>query len=237
MAGVLQSQPGMRTGAMVLSVMLAWPAFAGEAEYRASVRSIAGTRSRLGRELGAAATPRERAAVLARARTFLVEALRDRLAPAWFGTPWEFHGTTETPGEGAIACGYLVSTLLRDAGFAVERVRLAQQASELIVRTLSPERDIRRFRSATQAEDAEATRERGDGAYVVGLDYHVGLLVIREGKAEFCHSAYLGPAVVTCEPAAGSAGMASSYHVVGPVTSDATVARWLGGEPFPTRRR
>jgi hypothetical protein len=45
--------------------------------------------------------------------------------------------TSETPGRGEIACGYFVSTVLRDAGFGVERVRLAQQASERIVRTLS----------------------------------------------------------------------------------------------------
>lgn len=72
---------------------------------------------------------------------------------------------------------------------------------------------------------------------MVGLDFHVGLLVVRAENVEFCHSAFLGEAVVTCEPAETSQGMVSQLHLVGPVTADATLARWLGEKAFPTRTR
>jgi hypothetical protein len=53
-----------------------------------------------------------------------------KLLPYWLGTTWNFNGTTQVPGEGSIACGYFVTTLLRDAGVKLERVKLAQMASE-----------------------------------------------------------------------------------------------------------
>lgn len=40
----------------------------------------------------------------------------DSLMPCWYGTPWDFNGCTTEPGKGSIACGYFVSTVLRDAG-------------------------------------------------------------------------------------------------------------------------
>ena len=69
---------------------------------------------------------------------------RDELLPAWDGTPWDFHGTSQAPREGKIACGYFVSTTLLHLGLQVERVRMAQQASELIVKSLVSTNPIRR---------------------------------------------------------------------------------------------
>lgn len=173
---------------------------------------------------------------LEKARTALLAAFDGSLFPAWEGTPWDFYGTSETPREGKIACGYYVSTLLRDAGFKLERVKLAQQASERIVKTFSADADIQRFRGASQADVVKAVRDRhGPGLYIVGLDYHVGLLRLTADGARFCHSAVLAPAYATCEKAEGSAGMASSYHVVGPALSDARVSDWLSGREVQLR--
>ena len=66
--------------------------------------------------------------MIAEARTVLTRSIYNDLLPAWYGTPWDFNGTSEVPQQGKIACGYFVSTILRDAGWKVERVRLAQQA-------------------------------------------------------------------------------------------------------------
>src|ERR1700741_5295000 len=60
----------------------------------------------------------------------LVLFLRDSLLPCWYGTPWGFYGTTEEPGQGTIACGYFVTTVLRDAGCSLQRIKLAQYPSE-----------------------------------------------------------------------------------------------------------
>src|SRR5687768_9423034 len=40
--------------------------------------------------------------------------IETRLFPFWEGTDWDFNGTTEVPGKGSIACGYFVTTILRD---------------------------------------------------------------------------------------------------------------------------
>ena len=34
-----------------------------------------------------------------------IEFVVDSLLPCWYGTPWDFNGITETPGQGKIACG------------------------------------------------------------------------------------------------------------------------------------
>lgn len=74
-----------------------------------------------------AGTDSPRDLILREAGDVFREAVARDIAPFWYGTPWDFNGTTEQPGTGAIACGYFVTTVLRDAGVQLERVRLAQQ--------------------------------------------------------------------------------------------------------------
>jgi hypothetical protein len=172
---------------------------------------------------------------LTAARQLLLETFDTQFFPAWEGTPWEFYGTSETPREGTIACGYYVSVLLRDAGFRIERAQLAQQASEHIVKTFADERDIQRFRDAPLADLVAAVRQKhGEGLFIVGMDFHVGLLRLTKGKAQLCHSAVLEPKHATCQDAVTSPGMISRYHVVGPALSDARVRDWLKGVEVPT---
>ncbi|MGC4113079.1 MAG: hypothetical protein QM765_11880 [Myxococcales bacterium] len=178
---------------------------------------------------------KERPEVLSRARDRLSRALDEELVPAWYGTPWEFYGVSETPGSGAIACGYFVSTVLRDAGLRVERVRMAQQASEYIVRSLAPAARILRLKNQTNAQVIDQVRKQGDGWYVVGLDYHVGFIRIDGDAARFCHSSYLGTKAVTCEAPELAGALVSTLHVVGPAFADARVVDWLLQRPVPTQ--
>jgi hypothetical protein len=197
-------------------------------QYRTAVDALARQRVELASLEGAASPTSNRGTKPARAA--LLAAFDASLFPAWEGTPWDFYGTTETPGEGKIACGYYVTTLLRDAGFKIDRVKLAQQASERIVKTFAAEADIQRFRDVSPADVVKRVRlKHGPGLYLVGMDYHVGLLRVTESDAKLCHSAVLTPSYATCEKAEASPGMISSYHVVGPVLSDERVADWLAG--------
>jgi hypothetical protein len=175
-----------------------------------------------------------RGAVLAEARALIFDRVVHDLIPAWEGTPWEFYGTTETPGEGTIACGYYVSTLLRDAGFRVERVKLAQQASERIIQTLTPPELIWRTHDAGVARSLEPLEEHGDGLYLVGLDCHVGLLVREAGAVRFCDASYLDPSAVTCQDPETAQSYRSRYRVVGMLLSDPMMRGWLDGRAFPT---
>lgn len=190
------------------------------------------------RELAAAlaADPDARPEIVARASEVLGQTLASELLPAWHGTPWAFYGTSEQPGEGTIACGYLVSTVLRDAGFRVERVKLAQQAAEHIIQTLIPEPHIRRFRTGDVHAVVDAVNG-GPGVWIVGLDFHVGFLVSDGEDARFCHSSYLEPVAMVCEPARTAPAMASRYHVIGRLLAPETVLAWLREAPLPTRTR
>lgn len=203
------------------------------ADYAARCAEVDAARRTLAAELVDARGAAARAELLARARQRLFHALADEIIPAWLGTRWTFSGTSQTPGTGSIACGYFVTTVLRDAGLLVERAHLAQQPSELIVRTLCAPPRIRRFSDRPVADVLAEVRAQGQGIYVVGLDFHVGLLVNDGAAVRFCHSSYLGPVAVTCEPAATAPALPSRYTVLGPLLTQAVVTAWLEGRPLP----
>jgi hypothetical protein len=170
------------------------------------------------------------------ARRFLVAKLVDELLPAWNGTPWDFYGTSQEPGRGEIACGYFVSTTLSHAGLRVERVKLAQQASERIIKSLVAAEHIARFSDVPLPKFVAAVAARGAGLYVVGLDNHVGYLIVDAGgKVWFHHSSYLSGGVIRQQALASPELERSRYRVIGKLFADDTlVDRWLGGAPVPT---
>lgn len=197
--------------------------------YDTSLARLQERRAALAVRYGAARTDAERGVVLADARATVFDALTRDIVPAWLGTRWSYHGTSETPGSGAIACGYFVATVLRDAGFAIDRVPLAQQGSAGIVRTLVPGDLVTDVEGATPADIISSAR--GDvsegGLFVIGFDSHVGLLVVRGGSTQLCHSSNRAPKNVRCEPASTARSMVSSRHVIGPVLSDEAMLAWL----------
>ncbi len=191
-------------------------------------------RCELARRLASAGNAAARAEVLASAREVLTKALRDDIVSAWIGTPWDFYGTSEQPGRGAIACGYFVTTVLRDAGFRLQRASLAQQAAENIIRSLVPAGSIWRFSDPPLSRVLDLVDMRGDGVFVVGLDYHVGLLLRRAGVTEFCHSSVLPPGYVVCAKPKEDLALRSRYYVVGELLNDRTLTAWLEGRAFAT---
>jgi len=180
-----------------------------------------------------------RRTVLKEAARYLEGALIDTVLPRWDGTPWAFSGTSTTPRTGSIACGYFLSTTLEEAGLQVERRRLAQQAAEDIIETLAPPEAIARFSDVPVERFEAAVAARGDGLYVVGLDIHVGFLIVRGGEVLFHHSSYVGPVSVVREAAVASSPLAQSrYRVIGKLfTEDALIEAWIRGTPIPTRVR
>jgi hypothetical protein len=167
----------------------------------------------------------------------MTQSIYSEFFPAWYGTTWDFNGTTETPGQGKIACGYFVSTVLRDAGVKVQRVKLAQQASENIILSLTTSAHIKRFRQTPISDFVEAVRNWGPGLYVVGLDIHVGFILNVDGQVYFIHSSYIDPYSVVKEPAGDSKILASSrYRILGKISADDQfIERWLRGEEIVTR--
>lgn len=184
-----------------------------------------------------AASSAEHANVIAQARTSVTRSIYAEIFPSWYGTAWDFNGTTEVPQQGKIACGYFVSTVLRDAGWRVQRARLAQQASENIILSLTTDAYVKRFRRVAIREFVDAVKNWGTGIYVVGLDIHTGFIVNTGDEVYFIHSSYVEPYAVVREKAIESKILtASNYRVLGKITDDDRfILRWLLKTEIVTR--
>lgn len=171
-----------------------------------------------------------------KARTTLLDYLENSAFPAWKGTTWNFYGTSTTPREGTIACGYYVTTVLQQAGFKLERVRLAQQASAYVVSTVARGTRVDWIRPPNNAAAVKEIHERfGDGLFVIGFDYHVGFLRLEGERAAFCHSSFIDPGSVTCEDPVPAGAFASNTYVVADALNDTVLDDWLLGRALPTQ--
>jgi hypothetical protein len=208
-------------------------------KYKEAIAKIDSERNALASQYQQAGTQAKKDEVINNARNVITQSVVTELFPYWYGTEWDFYGNTETPRQGKIACGYFVSTLLRDVGWKVERVRLAQQASENIILSLTKEPHVKRF-SRTPIEDfVNAVKEWGEGLYVVGLDIHTGFIVNTGGEVYFIHSSYAEPYEVVKEKAAESRILSSSkYRVIGKLSADdRLITKWLFKNAIATRTR
>lgn len=169
--------------------------------------------------------------VITAARTCLLAAI-DAQFEHWKGTPWDFNGTTRVPGEGTIACGYFVTTVLQDAGFDLPRFKWAQLAAEPMIRKVAP--TGKAFSDRPVSEVEAWLRQQGDGLYAVGLDNHVGFIRVKSGEALFVHSNYYHREVgVMAEPLQGRNPLAHSrYRYIGRLLDDAMLVRWLQRRPL-----
>ena len=146
------------------------------------------------------------------------------MVPLWVGTKWDYNGTTQTPQQGMIACGYFVSTLLEQAGFNIDRVALARQASEAMIKNLTNESHISRFSRAPIDQINNDIILSGEGLYIVGLDYHTGLITYDGEKIRMIHS---GPIEVNAEEVdADSPVGRSNYVVIGKILSGEMIRKW-----------
>jgi len=174
----------------------------------------------------------ERAAVENDARLLLVRVLPEMMR-CWLGTPWDFNGIAKTPGSDGIACGYFVATVLKDAGFHLDRYQLARQPSENILRTFLP-RDacvLRVDEDYTSYADRLDTAE--PGIHLVGLDTHVAFIVTGgDGGFRFIHASGSDPWCVVDEGRDEAVVLQRSrWRMLGNLSADPQVIRrWLRGE-------
>ncbi len=144
----------------------------------------------------------------------LLQLITQRLMPPWYGTPWEFDGISQQPRTDYIACGYFVSTIMRDAGFKVQRIKLAQQASSNIVKTLCNNYHSRTYNKLPDL--LKYLQQQPNGLFVVGLDYHVGFIAKLPEGLYFVHANPYPPRMAMEEPLTESAILTKSkVFVVG----------------------
>lgn len=148
----------------------------------------------------------------------LINNIRDSLFVCWYGTPWDFYGTTEEPNKGKIACGYFVTTLLRDISVPVKRIKHAQCASEEMIKAVCKKNSINRYSNENNSTFVDAVIAAGTGLYIVGLDFHTGFVLNDGQEVYFIHANYSGKKVVMSEFAKQSSVLATSkYKVIGKV--------------------
>ena len=157
----------------------------------------------------------------------------DSLAPYWIGTPWDFNGISKQPQKGNIACGYFVYGLLEDAGFSLPRIKLSQATSENSIKALIGENYIKRYSMKDIDTFIADIINWGDGIYLVGLDYHIGMLQVKGEEIEMIHSSVYPPVAVVIEDGNTSAALThSDYRIVGKLDNPDTIKKWLNGSYF-----
>lgn len=136
----------------------------------------------------------------------------DSIMPYWYGTSWDFNGTTQEPQKGSIACGYFVSTVLRDAGLHINRIKMGQASSEYMIQQLAQKNDIKLFYDRPLDIALNYIKNKGKGIYLAGLDSHVGFLVNDADNIWFIHSKWTNPKAVVKELTKSSGILASSKY-------------------------
>ena len=89
---------------------------------------------------------------LEEARKQLTEYLYQDIFNHWYTTKWSFEGHTETPKQGTVACGYFVSTTLRDVGFNLNRYKLAQKNPENEAKVIACGTSIEKLQNVSKQE-------------------------------------------------------------------------------------
>ena len=168
----------------------------------------------------------------------VLEHMLPAMMRCWIGTKWDFNGTAAKPGEGKIACGYFVSTVLRDAGLEVNRFRLAQQASSNIILTFIDEADTTRAYNQKYEIFIAGMAESPVGVYICGLDTHVGFVINRSDGFRFIHSSGSAPHEVVDEsPEDAGVLQRSKDRMLGNLTANRGFIRtWLAGKPIAVKR-
>jgi hypothetical protein len=164
-------------------------------------------------------------------KTAFTNQLVDKIIPHWYGTPWSFGGHTAMPNQGEIACGYFISTTLRDMGINLNRYELAQKSPIDEAKMISCGSVINKVVQDTPEKAFEEidflTKE---GLYFIGFDEgHVGYLLKREGELFLIHSNYLSPVSVCMETLKESRVFKSftKFHLVAISHNDTLLQRWL----------
>lgn len=161
-----------------------------------------------------------------------IRQITQKVFPYWYGTKWDFNGTTEMPQEGSIACGYFVTTTLRDMGFPINRVKMAQCASEEMIRSLASKEQVHYISNTTLKEFEKKIVGYGNGLYIIGLDNHTGFVWINGNEHYFIHSTGWFPFKVVKDKIAESSVLEkSNYRVVGKISDDERFLRkWIGSD-------
>jgi hypothetical protein len=169
------------------------------------------------------------------ARVKLTEYLYNDIFTHWYTTKWSFEGHSETPKKGTIACGYFVSTTLKDVGFNLNRYKLAQKSPEEEAKVIACGTSIEKLQNVTKQELKKYFLKQKDGIYFIGLDFHVGYIYKKNQEVYFIHSNYIDNKGVMKETIENSKAIVSSKYFITNIThNDILVKKWIMKEVVTT---
>ncbi len=164
--------------------------FYSNSDYENLLSQIKEKQENLKKEYKEAKTELEKEQILEKAQRTFVSSFEE-VCKYWYGTKWSYSGMSETPGKGKIACGYFVTTVLRDLGYPIDRIKMAQAASETLIRKTVDKKFIKVRVRKDFADFMDEVEEMGDGIYILGLDTHTGFLLVDSdgvSSTRFIHS-------------------------------------------------
>jgi hypothetical protein len=212
--------------------------FNAQGNYTTTKRKANELRASLAQAFLAATSPAQKEIILDSAQQLFTNYLLNEIIPYWYDTTWEFDGYTTVPKQGGIACGYFVSTTLKDMGVNVNKYKLAQQNPENESSTVAVEnKNLKKYKFEEPGKSIlmDLTTYK-DGLYFVGLDYHVGYLYINNQQPYFIHSDYIN-GYVRIEPAKASQAFESYEYFISPISTNAIfLKKWLLQEELEVRR-
>lgn len=199
--------------------------------YSRICRNLVKEKNKLALAYENAGTDAKKEAILEKARALFATTLSDSIFVCWYGTGWDFNGTTTCPRSGNIACGYFVTTVLKQSGFNISRTFLAQQASSVMIKTFCPADKIKTITNHQTQKLFTYMKTRPDGIFMVGLDNHTGFIIKKGDVIDFVDADYQVDKVVR-EPLEESNIIKNNgYFMVGDLShSDETMVKWLKGE-------
>lgn len=159
--------------------------------------------------------------------------LVNRIIPFWEGTEWSFEGHTSIPRKGKIACGYFVSTTLKDLGVNLNRYRLAQQSPIDEANSLALNTNIIEIAESSKEENiSKINTSLKDGIHFIGFDSsHVGYILKEKEQLYLIHSNYIDYKGVEIEEIEKSEVFASynKYYLAELSTNEKLLKNWING--------
>jgi hypothetical protein len=215
---------------LVLGLMLAPGTASADAKERPSYAETIEQIKERRAELRERWQTKARAAVETEAHDELLSSI-EGLTGYWLGTRWALGAPqTTVPQSGKVNCGTFVGRVLHDVGFEVKVKKLQRQPSQLIIKSFVGGRRVQKFSNASMKKFLSSVRDMGPGLYIIGLDFHVGLLLQTEDDLRFIHASFETETVVN-EPANVAMPITTSkYKVVGKILSPANIRSWLSGD-------
>ncbi len=154
--------------------------------------------------------------------------LLNNIIPYWYGTPWDFEGHTSIPNHGKIACGYFVSTTMKDMGLTINRYKLAQQNPKNEAKSLAINDSIViHYINNDSILFSKKLTTLKDGLYFVGLDNHVGYLYKTKTCCYFIHSNYIENRVMIENCKTSEAFDSFDYYITNITGNKTLMYYWL----------